>query len=54
MMKSRRTRYGHVACIGEVRNVYKILVAKPEWKRPLGIPRRRWEENIEMDLKGIE
>jgi hypothetical protein len=39
---------------GEMRNAYKILVGKPEWKRPLGRPRRRWENNIIMDLKEID
>jgi hypothetical protein len=40
--------------MGEMRNSYKILVGKPEWKRPLGSPRRRWEDNIRMDLKETE
>jgi hypothetical protein len=39
--------------MGEMRNSYKILVGKPEWKRPLGSPRRRWEDNIRMDLREI-
>jgi hypothetical protein len=43
----------HVACIGEVRNVYKILVGKPVGKRPLGDPRHRWEDNVKMDHKEI-
>jgi hypothetical protein len=38
---------------GEKRNVYRILMGKPEGKRPLGIPRRRWEDNIRMDLREI-
>jgi hypothetical protein len=38
---------------GEIRNAYKILVGKPERKRPLGRPRRRWEDNIRMDLREI-
>jgi hypothetical protein len=38
---------------GEKMNAYKILVRKPEGKRPLGRPRRRWEDNIKMDLKEI-
>jgi hypothetical protein len=42
---------GHVARIGENRNTYKILVGKPESKRPLGRPRRRWMNNIKMDLR---
>jgi hypothetical protein len=52
MMKSRRMRWaGHVARMGETRNAYRILVRKPEGKRPLGRPRRRWVDNIKMDLK---
>jgi hypothetical protein len=41
---------GHVALMGEKRNVYRLLVGKPEGKRPLGRPRRRWINNIKMDL----
>jgi len=44
---------GHVACTGEMRNAHKILVRKPEGKRPLARPRHRWEYNIRMDLKEI-
>jgi hypothetical protein len=44
---------GHVAQMGEKRNVYMILVGKPEGKRPLGIRRRRWVDNIKMDLREI-
>jgi hypothetical protein len=44
---------GHVARMGEMRNAYKMLVGKPERKRPLGRSRRRWEDNIKMDLKVI-
>jgi hypothetical protein len=40
--------------MGETRNAYRILVGKPEGKRPLGRPRRRWEDNIKMDLGEIE
>jgi len=40
--------------MGERRNVYRGLVGKPEGKRPLGRPRRRWEYNIKMDLKDVE
>jgi hypothetical protein len=57
MIKSRRMRWaGHVARMGHVRNVCKILVGKPDGKRPLGRPRRRWEGNIQMDLseRGLE
>jgi hypothetical protein len=39
--------------MGEKRNAYGILVGKPEGKRPLGRPRRRWQDNIKMDLKEI-
>ena len=52
MVKSRRMRWaGHVACMGEGRGVHRVLVGKPEGKRPLGRPRRRWEDNIKMDLQ---
>ena len=51
VIKSRRMRWaGHVACMGERRGVYRVLVGKPEGKKPLGRPRRKWEDNIEMDL----
>jgi hypothetical protein len=54
IIKSRRMRRaGHVARMGEKRNAYRILVAKPEGKRPLGRPRRRWVDNIKMDLREI-
>ena len=50
----RRMRWaGHVARMGERRGVYRILVGKPEGKRPLGRPRRRWEDNIKMDLQEV-
>jgi hypothetical protein len=53
-MKSRKMRsVRHVARIGEKRNVYKLLVGKPEGKRPLGRPRRRWVDNIKIDLAEI-
>jgi hypothetical protein len=42
---------GHVARIGEERKLYKVLVGKPEGKRPLGRPRRRWEDGIRMDVR---
>jgi hypothetical protein len=55
MIKSRRVRWaGHVARMGEKRNAYRILVGKPEGKRPLGRPRHRWVNNIKMDLREIE
>jgi hypothetical protein len=54
MIKSRRVRWaGHVARMGETRNAYRILVGKPEGKRPLGKQRRRWVDNIKMDLREI-
>ncbi|KAJ4438349.1 hypothetical protein ANN_14291 [Periplaneta americana] len=53
-IKSRRLRWaGHVARMGESRNAYRVLVGRPEGKRPLGRPRRRWEDNIKMDLRGM-
>jgi hypothetical protein len=45
---------GHVALMGEERKVYKVLVGKPEGKRPRGRPRRRWEDGIRMDLREID
>jgi hypothetical protein len=54
VIQSRRMRWvGHVARMGEGRGVYRILVGGPEGKRPLGRPRRRWEDNIKMDLREI-
>ena len=44
---------GHVACMGEGRGVHRVLVGKPEGKRPLGRPRLRWEDNIKMDLQEV-
>jgi len=44
---------GHLACMGEGRGVYGVLLGKPEGKRPMGRPRRRWEDNIKMDLQEI-
>ncbi|KAJ4439383.1 hypothetical protein ANN_07505 [Periplaneta americana] len=44
---------GHVELMGESRNAYRVLVGKPEGKRPLGRPRRRWEDNIKMDLREV-
>ena len=53
-MKSRRMRWaGHVAHMGEERGVYRVLVGKPEGKRPLGRPRCRWVDNIRMDLQEL-
>ena len=52
VIKSRRMRWaGHVARMGEERGVYRVLVGKPEGKRPLGRPRHRWVDNIRMDLQ---
>jgi hypothetical protein len=45
---------GHAARMGERRNAYRTLVGKPEGKRPLGRPRRRWADNIRMDLREVE
>jgi hypothetical protein len=53
-IKSRRMRWaGHVARMGEGRKMYRVLVGMPEGKRPLGRPRRRWEDGIKMDLREI-
>ncbi|KAJ4450606.1 hypothetical protein ANN_02032 [Periplaneta americana] len=53
-IKSRHLRYaGHVARMGESRNAYRVLVGRPEGKNPLGRPRRRWEDNIKMDLREV-
>jgi hypothetical protein len=52
VIKSRRMRWaGHVAHMAEGRGVYRGLVGRPEGKRSLGRPRRRWEDNIKMDLR---
>jgi hypothetical protein len=52
MIELRRVRWAeHVACMGERRNAYRILVGKPEGKRSLGRRERRWEDNIKIDLK---
>jgi hypothetical protein len=54
VVKSRRMTWaGHVARMGEGRGVYRVLVGKPEGKRPLGRPRRRCEDNIKMDLQEV-
>ena len=55
VIKWRRMRWaGHVERMGERRDVYRVLVGKPEGKRPLGRPRRRWEDNIKMDFQEVE
>jgi hypothetical protein len=54
VIKSRRMRWaGHVARMGEGRGVYGVLVGRSESKRPLGRPRRRWEDNIKLDIREI-
>ena len=54
VVKSKRMSWsGHVACMGEGRGVHRVLVGKPEGKRPLGKPRRRREDNIKMDLQEV-
>jgi hypothetical protein len=54
VIKSRKLRWaGHVARMGGRRAVYRVLVGKSGCKRPLGIPRRRWEDNIKLDLREI-
>jgi hypothetical protein len=54
VIKSRRIKWaGHVARTGEGRGVYRVLVGRPEGKRPLGRPRHKWEDNIKMDLRKI-
>jgi len=54
VIKLRRMRWaGDVACMGERRDVYKILVGKPKGKRPLGRPKRRWEDTIKIHLQQV-
>jgi hypothetical protein len=54
VIKSRRMRWaGHIVRIGEGRGVHRVLVGKPEGKRPLGRPRHRWEDNIKMDRQEV-
>jgi hypothetical protein len=53
-IKSRRRWAGHLARMGEKGNAYRLLVGKPDGKRPLGRPRRRWVDNIRMDLGEVE
>jgi hypothetical protein len=55
VMKSRRIRRtGLVACMGERRDVHRVLVGKPDGTRRLGRPRRRWKDNFKMDLQEVE
>jgi hypothetical protein len=52
VIKSRRMKWvGHVARMGERKGVYRVLVGRPEVKRPLEIPRHRWGDNIKLDLR---
>jgi len=54
VIKSTRMRWaGHVASMWNRRGVYRVLVGKPEGKRPFGRPRRRWQDNIKMDLQEV-
>jgi hypothetical protein len=54
VIKSKRMRWaGHVARVGEERGAYRIVVGKPGGKRPLGRPRRRWVDNIRIDLQEV-
>jgi hypothetical protein len=54
VIKLRRMRWaGHVARMGERRGMYRVLVGKPEGKRPLGRPTRRWEDNVRTDLQEV-
>jgi hypothetical protein len=54
VIKLRKLRWaGHVACMGERRGLYRVLMGKPEGKRPLGSPRHRREDNIKMDLQEV-
>jgi hypothetical protein len=54
VLKSRRMRWaGHVARMGEKRGAHRVLVGKPEGKRPLGRPRLRWEDSIKMDVQEV-
>jgi hypothetical protein len=54
VIKSRRIRWaGYVARMGEKIGAYRILVGRPEGRQPLGRPRRRWEDNIKMDLQDV-
>ena len=55
VINSRRMRWatGHVACMGEGRGMYRVLVGKAEGKRPMGRPRCRWDDNIKMDLQEV-
>ena len=54
VVKSRRLRWvGHVARMGERRDAFRVLVGKPEEKKPVGRHRHRWEDNIKMDIREV-
>jgi len=57
VIKSRRTRWAGcvvcIVCMGERRGIYRVVLGKPEGKRPLGRPRHRWKDNIKMDLQEV-
>jgi hypothetical protein len=54
VIKSRRMRWvGHAACMGDGRGVYRILVGRPKGKRPLGRSRRRWDDNMKVDIREV-
>jgi hypothetical protein len=53
VVKSRMGWAGHVARMGVERGLHRVLVGKPDGKRPLGRPRRRWEDNIKMDVQEV-
>jgi hypothetical protein len=54
VIKSRRMGWvGHVACMGHRKHAYRVLVARPEGRRPLGRPRHEWEDNIKMDIPEV-
>jgi hypothetical protein len=54
IIASRKMRWaGYVVRMGEGKGVYRVLVGKPEGKRPLGASRRRWEDNIKMDMERV-
>ena len=53
VIKCRMRWAGHVECVRDSRGIYRVLVGKPEGKRPLGRPKCRWEDDIKMDLKEV-
>jgi hypothetical protein len=55
LIKRRRMGWAaHAACMGDIRGVYRVLVGRLDGKRPLGTPRRRWEDNIKMNFQEVE